>query len=78
MPKVSIELQKRGFCAQIPDTKKRVNWDALTDALLDIPNVCEVDGPLINGCMGVTYDSDDRPDADLTTELQGVFDRFIR
>lgn len=76
--KVLIELQKRGFCVQTPITGKRVNWDKLTDALLAIPTVREVDGPLINGCVGVTYDNDDRPNDVLIAELQKVFSRFVR
>lgn len=78
MAKVSISLQKRGFCVETPNNGKKVNWDKLTDALLDIPNVREVDGPQINGCVGVTYDDDDRPDAVIIAELQKAFGRFIR
>ena len=74
--KVTAELQKRGFCVSTPNTKRRVNWDKLIDALLDIPNVHEVDGPLINGCIGVTYEDDDRPDAEIISELKAVFARF--
>lgn len=80
MAKVTIELQKRGFCVDIPmgTNFQRVNWEKLNDALFALPNVCEVDGPVVNGAMGVIYDSDDRSDAELIAELQKVFNRFIR
>jgi hypothetical protein len=74
--KVSVELQKRGFCVSTPHIKRQIDWDALVDALLDIPNVHEVDGPEINGCVGVTYDNDDRSDAEIVAELRLVFARF--
>lgn len=74
--RVTAELQKRGFCVETPIRKRRIDWDALTDALLDLPNVREVDGPLINGCVGVTYDGDDRPNSEIIAELKAVFARF--
>lgn len=77
MAEISISLQKRGFCVETPYNDKDVDWDKLTDALFGLPNVCEVDGPQINGCVGVTYDDDNRPDAVLIAELRKVFDRFV-
>ena len=74
--KVSIELQKRGFCVETPIRKRRVDWDAVNDALFEVSTICEVDGPLINGCVGVVYDGDDRPDTEIIAELQSIFARF--
>jgi len=50
----------------------------LIDALLEIPNVSEVDGPVANGAMGVIYDNDNRPDAVLIAEIHTVCERFVR
>lgn len=77
MARATIELQKRGFSISPPNKRKHPDWDALIDAFFELPNVESVDGPQINGSIGVTYDSDDRPDAVLIAELQAVCDRFM-
>jgi hypothetical protein len=79
MKSVDVWLQKRGFAINLPITRNsKIDWDALTDALLRLPNVSEVDGPVANGAMGVFYDDDDRPDAMLIAEIKQVCERFVR
>jgi len=79
MKKIDVHLQKRGFAVNLPITRNnRIDWDALIDVLLELPNVSEVDGPVANGAMGVIYDDDERPDATLIAEIQLVCSRFVR
>lgn len=74
---IAIHLQKRGFAVSVPISKKRINWDALTDALFALPTVTEIEGPFANGALGVTYEDDERADAFLSLELEQVCRRFI-
>lgn len=74
--KAQVWLAKRGFGIEIDNTLN-INWESLTDKLLDIPTVHEVDGPCINGIVGVIYDDEDRPDDVLIKEIQRVCQPFI-
>jgi hypothetical protein len=79
MAKIDIHLQKRGFAVNLSLRRdKPIDWDALTDALLELPNVSEVDGPVANGAVGVIYDDDDRTDGELIAELRRTCARFAR
>ena len=73
---IDIHLQKRGFAVGVP-IRRGMNWDGLTDALLELPNVSEVDGPFVNGAIGVIYDDDERPDAVLIAEIRQVCGRYL-
>jgi hypothetical protein len=74
--RISVKIERPDAYIQTPKARKHIDWLALHDALIAIPNVFITDGPLPVGRMRVTYRNETRDDAALVAELRAICKRF--